>query len=150
MSGKKFYSDTIKKKILINTTRDRIWKKISDVNWMAEQIDEIRTVKSIPKRNRGVGAIRKFTFYDGNEIEEHVVAWNPKDSFSYVATTGLPLRMYHATLSIQPKNKKTAYLVWSTYLNSKKMTARQFKEFIVGLETFYENSLKKIKLTLEN
>ncbi|PIN96813.1 MAG: SRPBCC family protein, partial [Nitrosopumilus sp. CG10_big_fil_rev_8_21_14_0_10_33_7] len=46
------------------------------------------------------------TFADGNTIEEHVVAWKEKEYFTYIATKGLPLRAYIATISIKPKNKK--------------------------------------------
>lgn len=76
--------------------------------------------------------------------------WNSSHSFSYIATTGLPLRVYHATLSIQPKNKKSVYLTWSSYLYSKKMTVKQFDEFVLYLEAFYEKSLRNIKFELEN
>lgn len=150
MTVKKFYSGTVRKKILINATRDKVWKKISNVVGLADQIDEIKKTIQLSKIKRGVGAIRQFTFDDGSVIEEHVVVWNPKHSFSYVATTGLPMRVYHATFSIQSKNKKSVYLIWSTYLNSKKMTAKQFKEFVLNLEAFYEKTLRSIKLQLEN
>jgi hypothetical protein len=147
---KKFRSQTVKKRILINTTHDKVWKKISNIVGLPGWIDEIRKATYLSKIKRGVGAIRKLTFDDGNVIEEHVVVWNPDHSFSYIATTGLPLRVYHATLSVQPRNKKSAYLTWSSYLNSKKMTVKQFNEFVLYLEAFYEKSLRNIKFQLEN
>jgi len=149
-NAKKFHIGTVKKKILVNATHDKVWKKISNIVGLPEWVEEIKKATYLSKIKRGVGAIRKLTFDDGNVIEEHVVIWNPKQSFSYIATTGLPLRVYHATLSIQPKNKKLVYLAWSSYLNSKKMTAKQFKEFILYLETFYEKSLRNLKYQLEN
>jgi len=150
VNAKKFHSGTVKKKILINATHDRIWKKISNIVDLPEWINEIKKATYLSKIKRGVGAIRKLTFDDGNVIEEHVVIWNPKQSFSYIATTGLSLRVYHATLSIQSKNKKSAYLTWSSYLNSKKMTVKEFKEFVSYLETFYEKSLRNLKSQLED
>jgi len=147
---KKFHSRTVKKQILINATHDKVWKKISNIVGLPSWIDEIKKATYLSKIKRGVGAIRKLTFDDGNVIEEHVVIWNPNHSFSYIATTGLPLRVYHATLSIQPKNKKPVYLTWSTYLNSKKMTVKQFNEFVLYLEAFYAKSLRNIKFQLEN
>lgn len=149
VSAKKFHSGTVRKRILINATHDKVWKKISNIVGLPEWIDEIKKATYLSKIKR-VGAIRKLTFDDGNVIEEHVVIWNPKHSFSYIATTGLPLRVYHATLLIQSKNKKSVYLTWSSYLNSKKMTAKEFKEFVSYLETFYEKSLRVLKFQLEN
>lgn len=147
---KRFHSSTVKKRVLINATKDKVWKKISNIVGLPQWIDEIKKASYLSKIKRGIGAIRRLTFDDGNVIEEHIVMWCPKQSFSYVATTGLPLRVYHATLSIQPKNKKSVYLTWSSYLNSKKMTTKQFKEFVLYLETFYEKSLKNIKNQVES
>ena len=149
-SAKKFHSGTVRKRILINAKNDKVWKKISNIVGLPEWIDEIKKATYLSKIKYGVGAIRKLTFDDGNVIEEHVVLWNTKQSFSYIATTGLPLRVYHATISIQSKNKKSVYLTWSSYLNSKKMTAKEFKEFVLYLETFYEKSLRALKFQLEN
>jgi len=147
---KKFHSGIVKKRVLINATEDKVWEKISNIVGLPEWIDEIKKASYLSKIKRGIGAIRKLTFDDRNVIEEQVVMWIPKQSFSYVATTGLPLRVYHATLSIQPKNKKSVYLIWSSYLDSKKMTTKQFKEFVLYLETFYEKSLRNIKNQLED
>ena len=150
VNAKKFHSGTVRKRILINATHGKVWKKISNIVGLPEWIDEIKKATYLSKIKRGVGAIRKLTFDDGNVIEEHVVIWNPNHFFSYIATTGLPLRVYHATISIQSKNKKSVYLTWSSYLNSKKMTAKEFKEFVLYLETFYEKSLRALKFQLEN
>jgi hypothetical protein len=147
---KKFHSKTVRKRIPINATQGKVWKKISNIVGLPSWIDEIKKATYLSKIKRGVGTIRKLTFDDGNVIEEHIVVWNPDHSFSYIATTGLPLRVYHATLSVQPRNKKSAYLTWSTYLNSKKMTIKQFNEFVLYLEAFYEKSLRNIKFQLES
>ena len=149
-SAKKFHSETVRKRILINAKHDKVWKKISNIVGLPEWIDEIKKATYLSKIKCGVGAIRKLTFDDGNVIEEHIVIWNPNHSFSYIATTGLPLRVYHATISIQSKNKKSVYLTWSSYLNSEKMTVKEFKEFVSYLETFYEKSLRVLKSQLEN
>ncbi len=149
-SIKKFHSGTVRKRILINAKNDKVWKKISNIVGLPEWIDEIKKATYLSKIKYGVGAIRKLTFDDGNVIEEHIVIWNPKQSFSYIAITGLPLRVYHATISIQSKNKKSVYLTWSSYLNSEKMTVKEFKEFVLYLEAFYEKSLRALRFQLEN
>jgi hypothetical protein len=111
-------------------------------------IDVKKTIY-LSKKKRGVGAIREITFNDGNTIEEHVVAWQNEEYFTYVATEGLPLRAYVATISIKPKGKNSIQLTWQSYLNSKKMTENEFLEFLVFMGTFYEASLENLKESLE-
>ena len=111
-------------------------------------IDVTKTVY-LSKKKRGVGAIREITFNDGNTIEEHVVDWKNGEYFTYVATEGLPLRAYVATISLQPKSKNLVQLTWQSYLNSKKMTENEFLEFLVFMGTFYEASLENLKNSLE-
>jgi len=103
----------------------------------------------LSRKKRGVGAIRKITFNDGNTIEEYVVAWQNGEYFTYVATDGLPLRVYVATISIKAKSKNSIQLTWQSYLNSKKMTKKKFLEFLVFMGTFYETSLVNLKNSLE-
>lgn len=96
-----------------------------------------------------MGTIRKITFTDGNTIEEHVVAWKEGEYFTYIATEGLPLRAYVATISIKTKNKKTTQLTWQSYFNSKKMSIKQFIKFVTFLGAFYEASLENLKKSFE-
>src|SRR3989344_3085639 len=103
----------------------------------------------LSKKRRDVGAIRMITFTDGNTIEEHIVAWKEKEYFTYVATYGLPLRVYVATIAIKSKNKKTTRLTWQSYFNSKKMSMKQFLKFVTFMGTFYEASLENLKRSLE-
>ena len=62
-----------------------------------------------------------------------MVAWKKGEYFTYVATEGLPLRAYVATISIKSKTKSQTELTWQSYLNSEKMTEKQFIEFIAFL-----------------
>ena len=61
----------------------------------------------------------------------------------------LPLRAYVATISIKPKSKNLVQLTWQSYLNSKKMTEKEFLEFLVFMGSFYETSLANLKNSLE-
>ena len=144
---KKNYSGSVKKSVLIKTTNDKVWRKISNIADLSWLVDVKKTVY-LSKAKRGVGAIRNITFDDGNQIEEHIVAWKNKKYFSYLAVTGLPLRVYHATISIKPQKKSTR-VTWQSYFNSKKMTKKEFNEFIYFMENFYQASLKNLKLKLE-
>jgi len=149
ITKKRFHSGIVKKSIRINQTRDKVWKKISNIVGLPEWLIDVKKTVYLSKRKRGIGAIRKIRFNDGNEIEEHVVAWENKKYFSYLATSGLPLRVYHATISIRSDAKKSTTVTWQSYLNSKKMSKREFNEFVDFMGKFYHASLKNLKVVLE-
>jgi hypothetical protein len=110
---------------------------------------DVKKTEYLSIKKKGVGAIRLITFADKTEIEEHIVAWEKGEFFTYVATEGLPLRAYVATISIKKKTKTTTELTWRSYVNSKKMTEKQFLEFLVFMGSFYEASLENLKTLLE-
>ncbi|MEX0854615.1 MAG: SRPBCC family protein [Nitrosopumilaceae archaeon] len=146
---KAHYSGIVKKSILINATSDKIWKKLSNIAGLSKWVLDVKKTVYLSKIKRGIGAIRNITFDDGNQIEEHVVAWENKKYFSYLAVNGLPLRVYHATISIEPQNRKSTRITWQSYLNSKKMTKKEFNEFVSVLGNFYQRSLENLKSKLE-
>ena len=149
-SGKKsFHTGTVKKTIKINAPKDRVWRKISNIVGLSSWLVDVEKTEYLSKIKKGVGAIRLITFGDGNEIEEHVVAWEKEEYFTYVATEGLPLRAYVATISIKKKTKDQTELTWQSYLNSQKMSEKQFLEFLVFMGSFYEASLENLKKLLE-
>ncbi len=145
---KSFHTDSIKKTITIKVSKEKVWHKISNITDMSWVLD-VKKTTYLSKKRRNVGAIRKITFTDGNIIEEHVVAWKEGEYFTYIATDGLPLRAYVATISIKSKNMKTTQLTWQSYFNSKKMSREQFREFVAFIGTFYETSLNNLKRSLE-
>jgi hypothetical protein len=110
---------------------------------------DVKKTIYLSKKRRNVGTIRKITFTDGSTIEEHVVAWKEGEYFTYIATEGLPLRVYVATISIKTKNKKTTQLTWQSYFNSKKMSIKQFIKFVTFMGAFYETSLENLKKSFE-
>ncbi|MDX1441090.1 MAG: SRPBCC family protein [Nitrosopumilaceae archaeon] len=144
-----FHTGTVKKSITINVSRDKVWKKISNIVGLPSWLVDVKKTEYLSKKKRGVGAIRSITFNDGKKLEEHVVAWKDREYFTYIATEGLPLRAYVATLSIKPKNKNSVILTWNSYINSQKMTEKEFLEFLVFMGTFYEASLGNLKKSLE-
>ena len=143
------YSSIVKKSILINATSDKVWKKLSNITGLSEWVLDVKKTVHLSKIKQGIGAIRNITFDDGNQIEEHVVAWENKKYFSYLAVNGLPLRVYHATIAIEPQTKKSTRVTWLSYLNSKKMTKKEFGVFVSFLGSFYQRSLENLKSKLE-
>jgi len=72
------------------------------------------------------------------------VGWKPKEYFSYIAVSGLPLEAYHATISIEKDNNKSVKVTWESYFASKS-TKNEFDEFRKFLSNFYSKSLKNLK-----
>ena len=148
-SKKSFHTGTVKKTIKIKATHDKVWRKISNIAGLPTWVVDVKKTVYLSKKKKNVGAVRLITFADGNKIEEHVVAWKDKEYFTYIATEGLPLRAYVATISIKSKSKKLVEITWESYLNSKKMSEKQFIEFLAFMGMFYEASLENLKSSLE-
>ncbi len=149
-SNKKVHhSGVVKKSIKIKASRDKVWKKLSNIAGLSAWVVDVKKVIYLSKKKRGIGAIRKIIFDDGNTIEEHVVAWKNKEYLTYIAVNGLPLRAYVATITINPESKNSVVVTWQSYLNSKKMTKKQFQEFLDFMKSFYSQSLKNLKEILE-
>lgn len=85
----------------------------------------------------------------GTKLKNMLLRGIIKKSFSYLAVTGLPLRVYHATISIQPQTAKSTGVTWQSYFNSKKMTKKEFNEFVSFMGSFYQASLRNLKSKLE-
>ena len=147
-TNKSHHSGTVKRSIVINIPAEKVWRKVSNIVGLDWVVDVKRTI-FLSKIKRGVGAVRKLTFRDGHVVEEHVVAWKNGQYFTYIAVSGLPLRGYCATISILPKNKRSAKVSWQSYFNTEKMTAKEFSEFVSFMGTFYQSSLKNLKSKLE-
>ena len=149
MAKKTFHTGTVKKIIKIKASKEKVWRKISNIAGLPTWVVDVKTTTYLSKKKKGVGAIRLITFEDGNKIEEHIVAWEKGEYFTYIATEGLPLRAYVATISIVSKSKNLVELAWKSYLNSEKMSEKEFLDFIVFLGAFYEASLENLKMSLE-
>ena len=146
---KSFHTGTVKKTIKINTSKDKVWRKISNIVGLPSWLPDVKKTEYLSKKKKDVGAVRLITFADGTKIEEHIVAWSKGEYFTYVATEGLPLRAYVATISIKSKTRTITELTWQSYLNSQKMSEKQFLEFLVFMGAFYEASLENLKKLLE-
>ena len=141
-------SNSVKKSIIIDTDLDKAWSKISklaNLDWLDGQI----STKFLSEKKTGVGAKRIISFEDGSKVEEHVVGWKPKEYFSYIAVSGLPLEAYHATISIEKDNTKSVKVTWESYFASKS-TKNEFDEFRKFLSNFYSKSLKNLKKNFHN
>ena len=145
---KDYHNGIVKKSITINASKEKVWKKISNIIEL-EWLEGIKIVKLISSKKQGIGAIRELEFQDGSIIKEFIVGWKNNEYFSYIAVSGLPLRGYHATISLTLKNEKSIMVTWKSYFNSDKMTQKQFTEFYSFIGLFYVKSLNTLKTSLE-
>ena len=146
---KQYHSEIVKKSILINASAEKTWLKISNIVGLSWVVGVQNTI-FLSKNKRGIGAIRKITFDDGNNVEETVVGWNGGKYFSYIATSGLPLRAYHATIAIHSLEKQLVRVTWESFFNSEKMEKKEFSEFVSFMNKFYKDSLSNLKSSVQN
>ena len=146
---KSFHTGIVKKTIKIKASKDKVWRKISNIVGLPTWVVDVKKTVYISKKKKDVGSIRLITFEDGSKIEEHIVAWKNNEYFTYIATEGLPLRANVATISIKAKPKNVIELTWQSYLNSKKMSEKEFIDFLAFMGSFYEASLENLKILLE-
>ncbi len=136
-------SGSVKKSVIIETELEKAWTKISKIaklDWLEGQ----KSTKFLGEKKTGVGAKRLISFEDGSKVEEHVVGWKPKEYFSYIAVSGLPLEAYHATISIEKNKTKSIKVTWESYFAAK-TTKAEFDEFVEFLSNFYAQSLKNLR-----
>ena len=139
-------TDSIKKSVTIKTDIENVWKqlsKISKLDWLTGQ----KSTKFLTEQKRGIGTVRLISFEDGSDVEEQNVGWSPKKYFSYIATSGLPIDAYHATISMT-KIDNTVKVTWESHFSSKR-TKSELNEFTKFLSMFYTSSLKNLKFSLE-
>ena len=139
-------TNSIKKSVVVKTNINNAWNslsKITSLSWLENQ----KSTKFISQKKRGVGAKRLISFEDNSMVEERIVGWHPKKYFSYIATSGLPLNSYHATISMS-KIESGVKIVWESYFSSDEEKS-DFHTFTKFLSQFYVSSLKNLKDELE-
>ena len=136
-------SGSVKKYVIIESNLEKVWTKISKIVKL-DWLDGQKSTKFLGEKKTGVGAKRLISFEDGSDVEEHIVGWKPKEYFSYIAVSGLPLEAYHATISLERKSSKLVKVTWESYFASKS-TKDEFDEFVIFLSNFYAQSLKNLK-----
>ena len=140
------HSATLKRRSpRIRATRQRAWKILGDIASMPRWAPGVIGVDITSDSRRGVGAVRNVVFEDGKTIEEHIVSWSAGSGFTYVATDGLPLRAYVATIAINPNERDgTITITWQSYMNSAKMPEAEFARLLDDMGRFYDGSLANL------
>ncbi len=140
------HSATLKRRSpRIRATRQKAWKILGDIASMPRWAPGVSRVDITSDSRRGVGAVRNVAFEDGKTIEEHIVSWSAGRSFTYVATDGLPLRAYVATITINSNEKDgTITITWQSYMNSIRMPRGEFARLLDDMGRFYDDSLANL------
>ena len=142
------YCAIVTKSVIIKASAQTVWRKISNFVGLREWVVDVKNTEFLSERRRGVGTVRKISFADGSKVVEYATGWADRNYLSYVATRGLPLDGYHATLLISQKRGNTV-LRWTSFLISNSSDKKQFEEFLIFIEAFYANSLARLKSSLE-
>lgn len=142
------YCGMVSQSITIDVSASKAWAEISNFVGLTDWVIDVKKTEFLSKIKQGLGAARKITFADGSQVVEYAVGWKDEEYLSYVATSGLPLDGYHATISITPKAKSTQ-VTWSSFLVSNNSDKKQFEEFLAFMKSFYERSLTNLKGNLE-
>jgi hypothetical protein len=142
------YCSTVTRSVTIHRTPDKVWNEIGDFAGLAGWVRDVQKTELLTKTKRGIGAAREITFSDGGHVIEYAVGWADKSHISYIATSGLPLDGYHATISILQKGN-TSEVSWTSFLISDGRDKKKFEEFLEFIESFYSDSLRNLKAKLE-
>jgi len=141
------HEGSAKRSVVIKASVEVVWKKLSKItklDWLEEQ----KSSKFLTQKKYGVGTRRLISFEDGSDVEEHVVEWSTKKSFSYIAITGLPLLAYLATISMKKVSSGRIKVTWQSYFVSDKKK-KEFLEFSKFLNQFYTKSLHNLKSNIQ-
>lgn len=144
--GGAHHSATLKRRSpKIRATRQKAWRILGDIASMPRWAPGVSSVTVTSGSKRGVGAVRNVAFEDGRAIEEHIVSWSAGSSFTYVATDGLPLRAYVATITIDSNDRDGSITItWQSYMNSVRMPEAEFAQLLDDMGEFYEGSLANL------
>lgn len=138
----------VSQSINIGSAASAIWKIVGNYTGLPEWVVDVKATEPLSKIKNDIGAARKITFADKSEVIEYAVGWKDKERLSYIATSGLPLSAYHATISLYPKGKG-CQVNWTSFLISPDSNKKGFTEFLEFMEGFYAKSLEQLKAKLE-
>ncbi|RNJ78866.1 MAG: SRPBCC family protein [Nitrosopumilus sp. B06] len=141
------HAGTLKKTVKVCAPPGVVWRRISDIAGLPAWAAGVKKTTYLSKKRRGVGAVRLITFEDASRVEEHVTSWKTGESYTYIATSGLPVRAYVASISIRGVRGGTK-ITWQSY-TSVNMTRKEFAGFLDGMGSFYDLSLCNLKKLLE-
>lgn len=142
------FCGTVLQATTVNASKKSVWKEIGNIVGLPDWVVDVKKAEFLSKTKYGIGGARRLWFADGSIVDEYVTGWKDEQYLSYIATSGLPLRGYHATISITPR-KNASYVLWSSFLISEKTDRKQFEEFLSFMESFYSNSLRNLKAGIE-
>ncbi len=142
------YCATITQSVAIQKEPINVWEIIGNFTGLDGWVEGVRKTQILSKTRRGLGAARKISFSDGSDVIEYAVGWKDKQYISYIATHGLPLDGYHATISVLPKGK-TSQVRWTAFLISDSQDRKKFEELLESIDSFYRISLRNLKARLD-
>ena len=135
------FADTVRKTALIDAPPVKVWKIISKITnlWWVAGVE--KTVLHAGPSSK-FGACRVISTDTGDKIVEVITGWKVNEYISYVALSGLDISAYHATISLEQKNKKTCIIWESVFADKDENKVEVFKKEIAK---FYAKSLNTLR-----
>ncbi len=143
-----FHVGFLKRSVAAGAPRAAAWarvRRIADLRWAAG----VTGARLLRGPRSGPGAVREIEFGDGSVVREIITGWEEGRAVSYVASDGLPLRAYHATVSLGPAGRGRTRITWRSRFESERMTGAEFAAFRARLGSFYSASLAALRSELE-
>ncbi len=141
------HTDRISHDITINAESNIVWQRLRDIRSMKDWAVGVTDVKYTTTKRFGVGAGRVIVFENADDVEEYMIQWS-RFSFTYIATRGLPLCAYMASINVIDESDHTR-VNWQSFLKSEDTTRSKFDKTVKDMKMFYQDSLAKLKSELE-
>lgn len=142
------YSGAVARRVTVGRPAREAWRALSDITGMARWADGVSSCSALSGPRWGVGARRIVRFGDGAKIEEHFTEWRPGSSYTYAAVSGLDLRAYVATISVEPLRSRSR-VTWRSYMAGCPSTRARFEAMRSEMGGFYSRSLRSLAAMLE-
>ena len=145
-----YRSGTVERNVVIGACTRDVWERISRVMDLEPWVSGVVRTRALGRLTRGIGASRIIKFENGDLVRERIVGWRTRSYFSYIMVDGLPLRSYHATISVRNKGCEASYVSWRSYFGGKRSTRAEFGRVASAIGTLYTTSLEGLKRLIED
>ena len=100
---------TILNEVLINTTPDKVWSILSDLELLEKYDPTVKKSTLISDGKIGIGAKRKVDMLDGkNWFEEKITVFKPNEALTYELTAcSFPIHQLHHSYSFEKTDTQT-------------------------------------------
>lgn len=148
-TDRRYHSGTVSSSVEIRASAPVVWGHVSRIMRLEEWVSGAVRTTHIGGAASGTGARRMIEFDSGSGVDEIITGWSPGRYLSYIMLAGLPLRTYHATISLEARPGGATRVVWRSYCGSKMATHKDFGQILSTFNKLYRTSLVNLKHKIE-